>query len=116
RNALPEIFEVFDFADPSVVTGRRNETITAPQALFMMNNAFPQQQARHAAQRILEQTHNTDDERLDWLYLTALGRLPSSAERRLCLDFLTQQPEVPLESWTQLVHSLLSSADFRYLR
>ena len=40
RNALPEIFEVFDFADPSMVTGRRNVSTVAPQALFLMNHPF----------------------------------------------------------------------------
>ncbi len=34
RNALPELFEVFDFADPSLVVGRRNVSTVAPQALF----------------------------------------------------------------------------------
>src|SRR5690606_17240193 len=28
RNSLPDIFEVFDFADPSMPTGRRNQTNT----------------------------------------------------------------------------------------
>ena len=35
RNALAEIFEAFDFADPSVATGRRNVSTVAPQALFI---------------------------------------------------------------------------------
>src|SRR5262249_51051627 len=33
RNALPELFAVFDFADPSMVTGQRNVSTVAPQAL-----------------------------------------------------------------------------------
>src|SRR5262249_21464585 len=48
RNALAEIFEVFDFADASVTTGRRNASTVAPQALFLMNNTFVLEQARHA--------------------------------------------------------------------
>src|SRR6185503_17934226 len=34
RNSLPEIFEVFDFADPSTVSGTRQASTVAPQALF----------------------------------------------------------------------------------
>jgi cytochrome c553 len=34
RNALPEVFEAFDFADPSMPTGRRYVSTVAPQALF----------------------------------------------------------------------------------
>ena len=53
RNALPEIFEVFDFADPSMVTGRRNVSTVAPQALFLMNHPFVIEQSRAAARRLL---------------------------------------------------------------
>ncbi len=49
RNALPQIFEAFDFADPSTVTGRRNESTVPQQALFMMNNPFAIEQSRLAA-------------------------------------------------------------------
>ena len=51
RNALPELFEVFDFADPSIVVGRRNVSTVAPQALFLMNNPFVLEQAQAAAKR-----------------------------------------------------------------
>ena len=44
RNALPEIFEAFDFADPSSVVGKRNASTVAPQALFVLNHPFPRQQ------------------------------------------------------------------------
>ena len=54
RNSLPEMFEVFDFADPSMVTGRRNVSTVAPQALFLMNHPFVMEQARLAAARLLE--------------------------------------------------------------
>ena len=31
RNALPELFDAFDFADPSMVVGRRNVSTVAPR-------------------------------------------------------------------------------------
>ena len=40
RNSLPELFRVFDFANPSMVTGRRENSSTTPQALFLMNNPW----------------------------------------------------------------------------
>lgn len=49
RNALPEIFGVFDFADPSMVVGHRNASTVAPQALFLMNHPFIVEQVRAAA-------------------------------------------------------------------
>ena len=40
RSALPEVLEAFDAADPDFVTGDRDVTTVAPQALFMMNSPF----------------------------------------------------------------------------
>jgi len=50
RNSLPEVFEAFDFADPSV-RHRPAETSArvAPQALFMMNHPWVIEQAHAAA-------------------------------------------------------------------
>src|SRR5262249_31745509 len=47
RNAISESLEAFDFADPSVVTGRRNVSTVASQALYLLNHPFPAEQARH---------------------------------------------------------------------
>src|SRR5262249_61249156 len=41
RNAISESLEAFDFADPSVVTGRRNVSTVASQALYLPNHPFP---------------------------------------------------------------------------
>ncbi len=53
RNAIPELFEAFDFADPSTVTGRRNVSTVAPQALFLMNHPFVAEQSKRAGRRRL---------------------------------------------------------------
>src|SRR5690606_26761831 len=83
RNALPDIFELFDFADPSVVTGQRPQTISAPQALFLLNHPFVHEQARLTATRLLD-TFSDDDQRLEHLFLATLGRLPTERERQIC--------------------------------
>ncbi|HJT30684.1 MAG TPA: DUF1553 domain-containing protein, partial [Pirellulales bacterium] len=49
RNALPEVFKVFDFADPSTVTGQRPMSTTPQQALFFMNDPFVLMCAQQAA-------------------------------------------------------------------
>ena len=65
RNALPEVFEAFDFADPSM---RRRPARTSapsrPQALFLMNHPFVREQAEAAAARLLAETGLDDDARL----------------------------------------------------
>ncbi|HLF95470.1 MAG TPA: DUF1549 domain-containing protein, partial [Planctomycetota bacterium] len=60
RNALPELFEVFDFADASVSTGRRDSSTVAPQALYLLNNPFVLEQSKRAAERLLSE-NLTDD-------------------------------------------------------
>ena len=74
RNALPEIFEVFDFADPSMVVGRRNASIIAPQALFLMNDPFVVEQSKHAARRLLAEPGLDDPGRITRAFVLALGR------------------------------------------
>jgi hypothetical protein len=115
RNALPELFEVFDFADPSMVVGRRDTSTVATQALFLLNNPFVVEQARHAAGRLLAGPGD-DPARLDRAYHLVLGRAPTPVESRIALEFLAgPSAGAREESWSHLVHALFESADFRYL-
>ena len=113
RNALPDLFEVFDFADPSTVTGRRNTSTVAPQALFMMNNPFVFEQAKHAAARLLAEDHLSDDARITRAYRLTLGRDPTEGERAVAAKFLAGGD--PKDAWATLFQALFASADFRYV-
>jgi len=113
RNALAEIFEVFDFADASVTTGRRNASTVAPQALFLMNNPFILEQARHAAKRLLAERLPDDRARLARAWRLALGRLPTDGEAAVALRHVGASS--PEQGWTSVFHALFASADFRYV-
>jgi hypothetical protein len=115
RNALPQLFEVFDFADPSVTTGRRNVSTVAPQALFLMNHPFILEQARFAAGRILARKDLDEAGRIDRAYRLALGRPPSAAEQRLAQSFLKSQSADSLKAWAMFYQALFGSLDFRYV-
>jgi hypothetical protein len=116
RNALPELFEVFDFADPSVPTGRRIVSTSAPQALFMMNHPFVLEEARHAARRLLAGPCRDDSERLSRAYRLTLGRPPAEGERRLAEAFLAGANASGREAaWAQLFGVLFASIDFRHV-
>jgi hypothetical protein len=118
RNALSDICEVFDGADPSVCTGRRNVSTVAPQALFMMNHPFVLEQARATAQRLLAEKNVDMAGRIDRVYRLALGRLPSTGERRLAERFVAGAGSAPKEkedAFAQLVQALFASMDFRYV-
>jgi hypothetical protein len=114
RNALPEAFEVFDFADPSMVTGRRNSSTVAPQALYLMNHPFPIEQAKHAAARLLAEPLADDAARLRRAYRRTLGREPTTGEREVMTRFLNRSGD-PKEAWAAVFHAIFASADFRYV-
>src|SRR6185503_21136666 len=88
RNSLPELFEAFDFADPSVTTGRRNVSTVAPQALFLINHPFVVEESRHAASRLLAEPGLKETEGITRAYRLALGRPPTEGERQLAVKFL----------------------------
>ena len=115
RNALPEAFEAFDFADPSMVVGKRSTSTVAPQALFMLNNPFPAEQAKAAAARVLAENLPSDEARLDRAYRLALGRLPTDGERAAMRRYLANQSGSPAAAWAAVFQALFASADFRYV-
>jgi len=104
RNSLPELFEVFDFADPSVATGRRTVSTVAPQALFMTNHPFVTDQSKKAA----AMTTDVDD-----LYRRLLGRPATGQERAIIEKFLGGSAD--RERWVRVVQSVYASVDFRYV-
>jgi len=120
RSSLPELFEVFDFANSSLVTGRRTLSTVAPQALFMMNHPFVRTQAKLAAERLLGDSQPKEEHRIDHAYLRILGRHATAAEIALSQKFLKSVIDTTEkgrgEAWTQMVQSLFSTIDFRYVR
>ena len=117
RNKIPEMFEVFDYPNPGLVSGNRNASTVPTQALFMMNNAFVLKEASEAADKILEVKGLEDEDRLILAYLTCLGRKPSEAEKTLALTYLNGNSEnaTTREAWSGLVQGLFGCIDFRYL-
>lgn len=45
RTRVPEVLDLFDFVDPSLVMGARETTTVPSQALYLMNNEFIHQQS-----------------------------------------------------------------------
>jgi hypothetical protein len=112
RNALPEIFEVFDFADTSVATGRRESSTIAPQALYFMNSPFAKERAADAAARLLAETD--DAGRIPRAWRLTLGRAPSAKEVDVAQRFLAGSKDKKA-GWTALVQALFASIEFRYV-
>jgi hypothetical protein len=120
RNEEPRSLEVFDGADSSAITGQRESSNTANQALYMMNNRFVIQQSESFAQRITE-VSSKPAEQINYAFLLAYGRPPTSGERSATLSFVrnfstsTSYRSRSAETLSALCQSLLASAEFRYI-
>ena len=113
RNKLSELFEVFDYPNPGLVSGKRNTSSVPTQALYMMNNEFVIKQAQLVSEIIEKQEAGDLNRKITLAFLKCLGRLPSKEELNASILFLEKKSQkVNLEG---LVHSLFACLDFRYL-
>jgi hypothetical protein len=118
RNSLPDLFVVFDFANPSMVVGRRDVSSTAPQSLFLMNNDWVIQQSQQMADKWLAQHELDVQSRTEAVVYTILGRKPRSSEQQLIMQYVVAAGDDKMEQqrrWTQVIQTLFSSVDFRYI-
>ena len=120
RDAEPRSLDVFDYADSSAIIGRREESHTANQALYMMNNPFVIQQSEAFAKRLSEMSTRSD-EQIEFAFVLAYGRLPTSGERAATSTFIRRfAPTTTFRNRNQatlavLCQSLFASAEFRYI-
>jgi hypothetical protein len=73
RDRLPDVLDVFDFAEPSLVTGRRDTTNVPTQALYMLNSEFVWERAAGFAKRLKRQASDTTSR----IELTSIVTRPS---------------------------------------
>jgi len=101
---------MFDGPDPKAIVAVRAATTTAPQALFLMNNALAAETAQRLAIRLTsDQSLAGDDERIEQLWLTAFGRPPTADELDEARSFMGRY------SLAKLVHVLLATNEFVYV-
>lgn len=118
RNAVPDIFEVFDFPNPNTVSGRRADTTRAAQALYLLNSEFVMQQAELAAERLLtEFPDSSPRDLIRHAVERSLGRAAVDAELQLLEpSVLDSAGTVSFRGLTLVFHSLFASLDFRYVK
>jgi mono/diheme cytochrome c family protein len=90
RGVVPTALEVFDFAEQGMVTGRRDTTTVAPQALYLLNDPFVRRQSLLLANRLLRRTDLNDDRRINLAYRLAMGRPATSREIERVKDYLAE--------------------------
>jgi hypothetical protein len=92
RQNLPGMFRTFDFPNPDVSSAQRFATTVPQQALFMMNSAFTQEQARQLVRRSELASASSESAKVRALYRVLFQRTPDSEELKLAQRFL-QRPE-----------------------
>ena len=117
RNTLPEVFEVFDFADPNIQGGRRNSSTIASQALWLMNHPFVSDRSREAALKLIGRGESETIERVGYVYRQVIGRAPSPEELSVAVEFVDSSGdgESTVDRWAVLYQTLFQCIDFRYL-
>jgi len=110
---------VFDAPDTTLPCGKRDVTISATQALAMLNNRFTHQQSEALAKRA---TGKDTKARVEAAWRYALGRGPRESELTAALEHLARQEKhftkdsQPRErAFESLCHVLLNLNEFSYV-
>ncbi len=120
RDRLPDVLDLFDFAEPSLVTGDRETTNVPVQALYLMNSPFVQSRATALADRVQREA-DSHEQRLRHAFVLCFSRVPDAEEAKLAAAFFDQnqinsdndqQYRKLLASYCQ---ALLATAEFRNL-
>ncbi|PYM15114.1 MAG: hypothetical protein DME18_05060 [Verrucomicrobia bacterium] len=126
RNDTTDLFQVFDFADPHLVTGKRHSTTAPTQALFMMNSPFMLAQSRQWAEALMASTPTNEAQRVTSAYTQAFGRPAATEETERALQFIAKyqaaleknEPDIEkrrLMAWQSFCHALLASTELRFI-
>jgi cytochrome c553 len=125
RDLVPPSLDLFDYAEPSLVTGKRDVTTVPSQALYLMNNPYVTRAADNMARRLFEEA-SAGPERVTLAFKLALGRAPTTTETQKVKRFFDQTQNLPVSknsrdqsrrgsTWSSFCQALLCSAEFRYL-
>ena len=119
RDDLPRALAAFDFAEPSMVIGQREESNTPAQGLFFMNNDFVLDQCDAMAQRLKEKSESRS-EQIDLAFHLVYGREPTMKEKQLSEQFIgefqsaTRRSRREIANLSAFCQALFASAEFRY--
>ena len=126
RNAHNPFLEVFDSPKPATTRGQRDATNVPAQSLTLLNSPFVIGQAAEWGRRLAEGEAGTVGGRIDHMFLKALARRPTQAERARVADYLTnvasqrQTSEHLLlydsQVWQDVAHSLFNLKEYVFIQ
>lgn len=92
RDVVPAFLQAFDVDDGRAPCPVRTRTVTAPQALFLMNSDVVEKASTMFAARLKKESGGKLPAAVDLAYRLALARAPSSKERDQGLAYLDNDP------------------------
>ena len=131
RDSVPEALELFDFAEPTLVTGARDDTSVPAQGLYLLNNSKVMGWADAAAGKLRKL--DSDTERIQAAFKMTLSRPATQKEEAAAAAFLAKfkraearpagggfrpgarTTDTDRMAWAALVQALFATAEFRYL-
>ena len=125
RNAHNPFLEVFDLPKPATTRGQRDTTNVPAQSLALLNSPFVIGQAAEWGRRLAEGEAAAVDGRIRHMFLKALGRPPTDAERTRVVDYLTAAAVgrgvdrslllYDAAVWQDVAHSLFNLKEFLFI-
>jgi hypothetical protein len=88
RDVTPNFLQAFDVDDGRAPCPMRTQTVTAPQALFLMNSPEIDQACAELAGRLQKESKGDLPSAVDLAYQLALSRPPSPREKKNTLVYL----------------------------
>ena len=113
RNAHNPFLEVFDQPKPSSTRGQRDSTNVPAQSLTMLNSPLVLAQAKLWGERIAAM-EGSASERVQGMFLSALGRPPSPLELDRSLGYMGDDADAA--AWSDLAHAIFNLKEFLYVR
>ncbi len=117
RNTMLDVFEIFDGANPNLVTGKRTRSTRPAQALYLLNSPFVMEQAKLAATSFLESdSFRSDDLKVNManVWRRCVSREPTPQEVEAAV-LVINDGRGSKDAWVEIFHALFASVDFRYL-
>jgi hypothetical protein len=112
RDVVPDFLQAFDVDDGRAPCPMRTRTVTAPQALFLMNSPVIDDASAKFAERIRRESGGDLGAAVDLGYRIAVGRPPAAPEKGLALAYLQGDPDrLPGLAWL-----LFNLDEFLYAR
>ncbi len=94
RNARYPMLEQFDMPDTHESCGRRNQTITAPQAMSLLNDTVTLEWAQAFAGRVVREAGPDPNAEIERAWVLAFGRKPDGFEKDTVQTFFAKQKQV----------------------